>query len=100
MLEKGKVEDHIEGKFQNQRGHMCQQKQGNIFQEGFEAKNKIKPQLDSMQLEHLLPELEAKLFALAPDDPGEAGVAAVEHGDLALVLRLQLREHLVPVRPA
>ena len=50
-------------------------------------------------LEDFLPEVEAKLLTLEPESGGEAGVAAVEDGDLPLPLLPQLAEHFVPVWP-
>jgi hypothetical protein len=51
-------------------------------------------------LESLFPEDEAKLHALFLEHLGQDAVAAVEHGDPALPLLPDLREHLVPVGPA
>lgn len=54
----------------------------------------------SIGLEDLLPEGEAELVALLPQDLGEDRVAAVEDRDPALALLSDLGEDLVPVRPA
>ena len=50
--------------------------------------------------EDFLAELEAELAALCPQYLGHRRVAAVEHRDLALVLLLEVGEHLVPIWPA
>ena len=49
--------------------------------------------------EDFLAELEAELAALCPQYLSHHRVAAVEHCDLALVLLLQLVQHLVPIWP-
>ncbi len=51
-------------------------------------------------LEVLLAVLEAELVALEPEDLAELRRPAEEDRDLALLLLLDLLEHLVPVRPA
>ena len=60
----------------------------------------LNPNLLHCVLENLFPEVESELVALVPERPAERGRAAVEHGDLPLVLVQQLLEHLVPVGPA
>lgn len=59
-----------------------------------------RPWPTSDPLEHLLPELEAELVALVAQRFRQLGWTAVEHGHFALLLVLDLFEHLVPVGPA
>ena len=60
----------------------------------------IEQKLYFHRLENFLLELEIKLGAMILDYLPSRLVSAIEHGDLALVLLLQLGEHLVPVRSA
>ena len=49
--------------------------------------------------ENFLTEVKAKLATLSPQDVSHCRVATVEHSNLAPVLLLEVREHLVPVWP-